>query len=324
MPRGALSAPLLPTPGEPAGPTCGGADDDTAKYRGSKNGAAYIFSIFGQCSSRHQAQLFASAQLLQRTSPHYPLAAMLSPSCWRNGTFRALLQAESITPLCVPRIANVSCHGARQRGSFFDEHWTKLNLLNLTGLRVALYLDSDVVVRRSLDAVVRQMIHRPEYKEARTPQGCLDKMASYTWFNTGIWAVRPNASDFERLVAWMQRGGSACFDGDQSAAMGFWRMGGPGGRRAHEVMPLHVGFNMKADQGPETCLRKHNLSAADLHVVHFSGKQKPFVDRKGADSTWRSAREQYLGVFDAWATTLGVPGCSARQQFSDRGCYSRL
>ena len=252
MPRGAPSAPLLPTPGEPAGPTCGGADDDTAKYRGSKNGAAYIFSIFGQCSSRHQAQLFASAQLLQRTSPHYPLAAMLSPSCWRNGTFRALLQAESITPLCVPRIANVSCHGARQRGSFFDEHWTKLNLLNLTGLRVALYLDSDVVVRRSLDAVVRQMIHRPEYKEARTPQGCLDKMASYTWFNTGIWAVRPNASDFERLVAWMQRGGSACFDGDQSAAMGFWRMGGPGGRRAHEVRicrerarPSHVDFHVE-------------------------------------------------------------------------------
>ena len=95
---------------------------------------------------------------------------MLSPTCWRNHTFRALLQEEAITPLCVPRISNVTCRGQRQRGSFFNEHWTKLNLLNLTGLRVAFYLDSDVVVQRSLDGVVRTLLHRPTLLEARTPQ----------------------------------------------------------------------------------------------------------------------------------------------------------
>jgi len=86
---------------------------------------------------------------------------MLSPTCHLNATFRATLVGESVTPLCVPRFENVRCRGNKQLRdegmsdylgySTFDEHWTKLNVLNLTGLRGALYLDSDVVVRRNLD-----------------------------------------------------------------------------------------------------------------------------------------------------------------------------
>jgi len=290
-------------------------------YHGGRKGASYIFSIFGLCSARHQAQLLTSAQLLKRTRPLYPIAAMLSPTCWRNCTFRELLEAEQITPLFVPRINNITCRGVRQRGSFFDEHWTKLNLLNLTGLRVAMYLDSDVVIQQNIDSVVRQMLLKPTLAEARTPQGCLKAGAASTWFNTGVWAVRPDAVAFGAMLNWVRRGGSACYDGDQSAAMGYWRVNGPGKRRADQLMLLHVGFNMKADQGPEQCLQKHELNQSDLHIVHFSGKQKPFVAKPGKDATWHRARQQYVEVFDGWAAKLHVPGCTARQQFSDQGCY---
>ena len=247
---------------------------------------------------------------------------MLSPTCWKNHTFRDLLQAEAITPLCVQRISNITCRGSRQRGSFFDEHWTKLNMFNLKGLRVAFYLDSDVVVLRNLDSVVRTMLHRPHLMEARTPQGCLEPHSGLTWFNTGVWAVRPNVSAFDDLLRWLHRGSSVCYDGDQSAAMGFWRIpGGSGRRERREVLTLHVGFNIKADQGPETCMRKRNINQSDLHVVHFSGKQKPFVAQPRKDPTWRLARQSYLSVFGRWESRLGVPACTARQQNSNEGCY---
>ena len=298
----------------------------SSRYHAGRKSAAYIFSIFGACSSRHQAQLLTSAELLQKTEPKYPIAAMLSPTCWQNESFRHLLDARSITALCVPRIANISCHGPLQRGNFFDEHWTKLNVLNLTGLRVAFYLDSDLVVRRNIDHVIRQMFDSPILAEARTPQGCLPASASTAFFNTGAWAVRPDATDFARLVRWLRAGNSKCYDGDQSAAVGFWRLPhGPGGRQSRQALFLHVGYNMKADQGPERCLRHHKLNESALHVVHFSGREKPFMHRPGKDAIWHSARQQYTEVFDQWARRLGVPStCTAKRLLAtNHGCYKR-
>ena len=310
------------------GDTCGGDSAAAQQFHGHRTdgskGAAYVFSIFGRCSSRHQAQLLTSAEILQDSKPQFPLAAMLSPTCWRNRTFRTLLEQQSITPLCVPRINNVTCRGSRQRGSFFDEHWTKLNLHNLTGLRVAFYLDSDLVVQRNLDSVVRTLLHRPSLMEARTPQGCLDNNAAYTWFNTGVWAVKPNAHEMSGLIAWLKNGSSHCYDGDQSAAMGYWKIpGGSGGRLRSQVLLLHVGYNMKADQGPQACLNKRELNASDLHVVHFSGKQKPFSMYVNKDDLWKAARESYMRHFKKWEVLLGVPSCTEKQLLkTNMGCYS--
>jgi lipopolysaccharide biosynthesis glycosyltransferase len=115
-----------------------------------------------------------------------------------------------------------------------------------------------------------------------------------------------------------------CYDGDQSAAMGYWKIpGGKGGRLRSQVLPLHVGYNMKADQGPQACLSKRNLNASDLHVVHFSGKQKPFSMFKNKDDTWKAARESYMRHFKKWEVLLGVPSCTEKQLLkTNMGCYT--
>ena len=46
---------------------------------------------------------------------------------------------------------------------------------------------------------------------------------------------------------------------------------------SYQSQLLHAGYNMKADQGPLRCLGKHRLSQSELHVVHFSGREKPSV-----------------------------------------------
>ena len=300
------------------------AGHEAYKYKGGHQRAAYVFSHFGSCSLRQKAQLLTGITLLQRTQPQFPIAVMLSPSCWQNASFRALLRSETISPLCVPRLSNISCHGPLQRGDFFSEHWTKLNLFNLTGLRAAFYLDSDLVVRRSLDHVLRGLLNAPRLQEARTPQGCLGADAVSTYFNTGVWAIKPSSSSYDRFISWLRRGSSNCWDGDQSAAMGFWRLHGQGGRRDHEVMHLHVGYNMKADQGPVRCLHVRGLNESQLHVVHFSGREKPYNSQPNKDSLWRGSRLEFVDAFDSWARRLGVSTCTKGQMMSNEGCKRRL
>jgi hypothetical protein len=287
-------------------------DVSAAEYDGRGARAAYVFALFGACSLRHQAQLLTGAKILQSVHPAFPLAAMLSPQCWHNRTLRELLQREEIEPLCVPRIVNVSCHGHKQRGGFFDEHWTKLNLLNLTGLEVAMYLDSDVVVRRNIDHVVRRLLHNDSLTQARTPQGCLEDYAGRNWFNTGVWGVKPNAANFAQLLTWLRKGRSQCYDGDQSAAMDYYRLGGPGhpSKRVDDLLLLHPGYNMKADQGPLRCLNKHKLPQSELHVVHFSGREKPFWPRMGRDPPWNAARDTFMTTWREWESRIGVSAVS--------------
>ena len=173
-----------------------------------------------------------------------------------------------------------------------------------------------MVVLRNLDSVVRTMLHRPHLMEARTPQGCLEPHSGLTWFNTGVWAVRPNVSAFDDLLRWLHRGSSVCYDGDQSAAMGFWRIpGGSGRRERREVLTLHVGFNIKADQGPETCMRKRNINQSDLPSC-TSQASKAFVAQPRKDPTWRLARQSYLSVFGRWESTgsAGLHGPTAELQ----------
>ena len=125
--------------------------------------------------SRPEAQSATSLVCVARSRPFHAssakgahlilchmLAAMLSPTCHRNATFRAILVGESVTPLCVQRFANVRCRGDKQLRdegrsdylgySTFDEHWTKLNVLNLTGLRGALHVSPGVVPHPRIDS----------------------------------------------------------------------------------------------------------------------------------------------------------------------------
>ena len=268
----------------------GGAPSPSAAAGLSPTGGAYVYSLFGTCSSNHMAMLLTSASILRQTMPTHPVVAMLSPNCATEATLRALRQ-HAIEAVCVPRIglANVKCEdAARQRRGYFAEHFTKLNIFALQGLRVALYLDSDVVVLRNIDHVLDQMLGNPRIQEARTPQGCMEAYAGRRWLNTGVWGVRPNATLLRGLVAWLGTGQTKCFDGDQSAAERYLMLNGAAGRRLDELLLLHVGYNMKANQEPVRCLQRQKLPTAALHAVHFSGTQKP---HKLSNYSARAGRE---------------------------------
>ena len=244
----------------------------------SPTGGAYVFSLFGTCSRTHMAMLLTSVDVLRASAPRHPIVAMLSPNCATEET-RALLMSQSITPLCVPRInlASVRCEDqSRQRKGYFVEHFTKLNLFGLRGLDSAFYLDSDAVVLKNVDSVLDRMLANPAIREARTPQGCMEAYAGRRWLNTGVWGVKPNATLLKGLLAWLGTGQSKCFDGDQSAAERYLMLNGAARRRLDDFLLLHVGYNMKANQVPEQCLGRQKLKASDLHVVHFSGTQKPY------------------------------------------------
>ena len=221
------------------------------------------------------SMLLTSADVLRSTNARHPIAAMISPTCATKQT-RRLLLSQSITPLCVRRInlALVKCKD-RPRG-YFAEHFTKLNLFALQGLNAAFYLDSDVVVLKNTDAVLDQMLGNPRIQEARTPQGCMERYAGRRWLNTGVWGVKPNATLLKGLLTWLGTGQTKCFDGDQSAAEQYLMLNGAAKRKLEDFFLLHVGYNMKANQMPEQCLRRHKLTPADLNIVHFSGRQKPY------------------------------------------------
>ena len=120
-----------------------------------------------------------------------------------------------------------------------------------------------------------------------------------------------------RMLRWLHSGpGPSCYDGDQSAAQDYWRikeMHGAGGRTMADLIFLHAGYNMKADQGPERCLRRWNLNQSDLFLVHFSGRGKPYWRDPRQDALWQAAQRKFATSFDEWAPTFGVPPtCSAR------------
>ena len=202
------------------------------------------------------------------------------------------------------------CYGPLRKGTAFGNFtaasYTKLAIWNLTRYEAVLYLDTDAAVRQNLDHVLRTMLAHPELREIRTLAGCpvqssvqkppiareggsaanahaLDgaqlpggSTASATrrfgTFNTGVWALRPNADLFRRLVAFLQRGSFRCITGDQSAANAFFRQWTPK-KRLHV---LHAGYNLKADKGVMACLRLSHLAASDAFVVHWSGANKPW------------------------------------------------
>ena len=199
-------------------------------------------------------------------------------------------------------------------GSYFDATYTILAAWNLTKFRAVLVLDSDLAVRRSLDHVLMAMLARPEIAEARTPEGCLDAVSSSpyrgNYFNTGVWGVRPDARVYTALSRWLTSGTSEhqCGIGIQTAAKGFFhkiridphRFYAPADccvdmlpetenvamapprrplLRPWEVLQLHAGYNLKANQGVSRCLQKQRQPANASYVVHWSGSRKPYIMR---------------------------------------------
>ena len=139
------------------------------------------------------------------------------------------------------------------------------------------------------------MLADASLREARSPQGCLGaRDATHRYFNTGVWAVRPNATEHASLMRFLRSGRSRCYDGDQSAALGYFA-----GRRNWPVLPLHAGYNAKVNIGLRKCLvDKIGLKPADLHVVHWTGPNKPVNARpsKVTDDLESRAQRAYMSA----------------------------
>mmetsp|Transcript_32616 Transcript_32616/g.104783 ORF Transcript_32616/g.104783 Transcript_32616/m.104783 type:complete len:127 (+) Transcript_32616:746-1126(+) len=104
--------------------------------------------------------------------------------------------------------------------------------------------------------------------------------------------------------------------------MGFLHVGGPGRVQRANVSLLHAGYNLKADQGPASCLGKLHLNESEVHAVHFSGNEKPFVSRRGKDPLWHMARNAYMSAFSHWAARIGgLSVCVGPRQSHAKGCY---
>ena len=69
--------------------------------------------------------------------------------------------------------------------------------------------------------------------------------------------------------------------------------------RPWEILQLHAGYNMKANQGVANCLRKHGQPANESFVVHWSGSRKPTGLRPHAtlDHLERAAHADYMGAY---------------------------
>lgn len=201
--------------------------------------AAYALSLFGECAPPAQVQLLTAAAILKSRLPIFPVLALLGERCAASASLVAALRAEGTEPIAVPEVRGVKCNGPRfgpdskrlpanATTSYFDATYTILAAWNLTQFRAVMILDSDLAVRQNLDHVLVAMLARPEIAEARTPEGCLDavSVSPYrgNYFNTGVWAVRPDAAVFGSLVRWLQSGTREhqCGIGIQTAAKGFF------------------------------------------------------------------------------------------------------
>lgn len=352
----------------------------------ARKDAAYALALFGKCAAASQVTLLTAAALLHATQPIFPVVAMLGERCWESA-LPGRLQEQGTMPLRVPEIHGVKCSGQRYgpgsrrlapdaNMSYFDDTYTILAAWNLTQYRAVLVLDSDLLVRRSLDHVLLTMLARPEIAEARTPEGCLDaalvEPTRGNFFNTGVWGVRPDALVYSALVHFLKSGTREhqCGIGIQTAAKGFFSSGridtarfdatrdccpewrrqaeseerknalaaaglaagpaaairrawggvpppppgpsaydnvrrapaGPSGPKRlqpWEILRLHTGYNMKADQGVLSCLRRHGQSPNASHVVHWSGTRKPVgLDaQKTIDAIEYAAHGEYVEMW---------------------------
>ena len=263
--------------------------------------ASYVFPLFG-CTERPAAvfSLLAALQLLQETKPRHPILAMLTGSCCHDAALALALRDAGVNRTCVPPVDGISCAGGDRRavfGSYRNQTYAKLHIWALTDYDVALSLDTDVAVMRSLDGVLDRMAADRTLREARSPQGCLSaRDATHRFFNTGVWAVQPDAAVHAAFMRYLRSGHSRCYGGDQSAALGFFA-----GRRAWPVLPLHVGYNLKVDQGVRSCLDKVGLGHDELFVVHWAGPHKPVGRRNGhvRDELERKAHSAYTAAYEA-------------------------
>ena len=289
-----------------------------ARKPGDEGNGAYAFGLFGGgCSPHLQSALLAAIHALVHVEPVFPIVTMLGESCAGHKWLYAQLASAQVLPVHVSEVKEIPCgnRSKSSQGGRLVPTYTMGAIWNLTQYDVVLYLDSDLAVVRPLDHVIRALLREREANEYRTPVACRTAESTRSIgapFNTGVWAVRPNATIYTNFVSWMRSNTDgrhfgcgahtravartqsypACVSlttcatsrhppgiGFQDAATNYFSQ--PIGKRKSELRArsdtrsLHVGYNLKVDARPASCLRKQNVSTHEIYVVHWSGRRKP-------------------------------------------------
>ena len=258
---------------------------------GDEGNGAYAFGLFGGgCSPHLQSALLAAIHALLHVGPTFPIVTMLGESCAGPGHAWLYTQLASVhvLPVRVSEIKEIPCgnRSKSSQGGRLVPTYTMGAIWNLTQYEVVLYLDSDLAVVRSLDHVIRALLREREYTEYRTPVACRTAESTLTIgapFNTGVWAVRPNATTYANFVSWMRSNTDGrhfgCGIGFQDAATNYFSQ--PVGKKRSDwrarsdTRSLHVGYNLKVDARSAHCLRHQKVSTQEIYVVHWSGRRKP-------------------------------------------------
>ena len=311
--------------------------------------AAYVLALFGApqgdeltaSQRRAAASLLTGVSILREHRSAFPTVAMLSVEWFAKRVLTSGLEKLHAKPLPMTSVRTPNCTGHKTRWKTLSLTYSILAIWSLEQFHVVLYLDTDVAVVRSLDHVLLYMLRSPALTEMRSAAGCAELaqdpaasspvehcMQRSACYNTGVWAVRPNQSTFERLLRYLEGGRSPCGNGFQMAAHHFWSTHTCGGRAdGHDCVDSNweslpgAGYNLK-----HVCLGGHwtgslptTLRGSDIFVVHWSGASKaPELVRQGQPSrrhqrTYRAvesvvlnATRDYAATYDQMATWMAA------------------
>ena len=319
-------------PGAETGAPTRGRGGNGSSEGGGK--AAYVYGLVGSaCADRHRLSLLTGISVLLATEPVFPVVVMLvGPAAQQDGWLVTQLHALGVKTLNVTAVTGAQCAKPNARSAYFLPTYSLFAAWSLTAFDAVLYLDSDLTVAKNLDHVLRRMLSEPQLREIRTPIGCVGiehergrvgiSAPHLMNMNVGVWALRPNLRTFQELVRFVRSGDFECGVGFQQAAYVFFSLGttGVSGRRSPHATPkgaveaLHVGYNLKADLGVSSCLKKRQLSnPADVYVVHWSGTRKPET-LSTADNAELPHLRSWQAAHQGWQRRLRQSGGSCERQ----------
>ena len=155
---------------------------------------AYVTVVSG--AYHHGARALANSL---REHSDVPLIALVTPDA-----DRAALAASGIRTIQVPGIRNPMNSGGNKIQARFAMTYTKLHVFRLDFFDRLVYLDSDTVVKGSLD----DLFDGDDF--AAVPDAGLD-LPDGTVFNSGVFAVNPSHGMFEKMMS--QLGHTTSYDG---------------------------------------------------------------------------------------------------------------
>jgi len=255
-------------------------------------GEAYVFMIYG--GESHRVGLMTAIYNVRQFDQDRPIVVLTPES---SAGMERDLGKLSATVLIRPLIPSEACEGkagvgkGRLEASFF-----KMHVWNLTQFSTVLYLESDMLIRESLDPIfkrARGMAGKEPIMIAprgamTCPTGDFQAAENHNVWNTGIMAIRPSehfAQAYLDYVAAMNKGSVLlkCEGGSQALEnVLFARVTQK--RGASELFCLPPRYNCK----DISCV-------ADAAVVHWTGEHKPWDGAKNFEyylPDWEKMRRE--------------------------------